>query len=170
MSPRQLLYVTYNYYISEIDPVALAFTSSSLISTNTSAIGPLRYVADGSAAYAVNLTPSIAGRSLLQVNLATHAISELNYFTGGSSPPVFQDVFPASASRVFAVTTSDVQPFPNTLYDITPFPLSAQPDTTFGLIPGLAGGTLSGAISNEQQPSARYLYLLTVGGYLDRLD
>jgi uncharacterized protein (TIGR03437 family) len=170
MSPKQLLYTTSGSYIQEIDPVALAFTTNSLITAAGQYPGPLRFVADGSTAYAAGQIGNSAGRALLQINLANHAVNELNYFGSGSLQPIFADVFPVSASRVFAITTSDPQPYPNTLYDITPSPLSAQPDTAFASFPGgMTGVTLAGAISNEQ-PSARYLYLLIQGNYLDRID
>jgi uncharacterized protein (TIGR03437 family) len=170
MSPRQLLYTTSGSYIQEIDPVALALAANSLITAAGQYPGPLRFVADGSTAYAAGQVQNSAGRALLQLNLATHAVNELNYFGSGSLPPIFADVFPVSSSRVFAITTSDPQPYPNTLYDITPSPLSAQPNTAFAGFPGgVTGVTLAGAISNEQ-PSARYLYLLISGGYLDRID
>jgi uncharacterized protein (TIGR03437 family) len=170
MSPGQLLYTVSGSYISEIDPVALALTSNSLITLSGQYTGPLRFSPDGTVAYAAAQNTALTGRALMQLTIATHAVNELNYFNSGNFPPVFADVFPASASRVYAITTSAQQQYPNTLYDITPSPLSATPDTAFTSFPGgITGVTFAGTLSNEQ-PLARYLFLLINGTYLDRID
>ncbi|MBV9401150.1 MAG: hypothetical protein JO062_24445 [Bryobacterales bacterium] len=158
MSPQQLLYVTQGYYIYEVDPVALASTTTGTISTNTSTLGPLRFTPDGTTAYAVNLTPSIGARSLLQLNLSTHAVSELNFFNAGINAPAFIDVFPASATRVFAISGPDT-----TLWDVTPSPFAATPSTSLASIPNGVNNVLGATLSNEQ-PAARYLFLLSANG------
>jgi uncharacterized protein (TIGR03437 family) len=162
MSPRQLLYVSNGAYIFEVDPVAMALTSTGQITTNTQTLGPLRFTPDGSAAYAVSLTPAVGGRSLLQVKFPGATISELNYANSGITPPTFTDVYPASASRVFAVTGPDT-----TLWDVTPAPFGAQPATSVS-IPGGVNNALSATLSNEQ-PAARYLYLLNANGFQTNL-
>ena len=159
MSPRQLIYVTDGPYIYEVDPVALVVTDNGQISTNISTLSPLRYVADGSTAYAINLTPSIGGRAIVKINLTTHVINELNFFNSGISPPAFVDVFPASASRVFALSGPDT-----TLWDVTPSPFAAAPSTSLaGSFSGGINNVIAAALSREQ-PSARYLFLLVANG------
>lgn len=163
ISPKQLIYVSNGYAVYEINPATMAITSGGVIETNTSSVGPLRFTPDGSYAYAVNLTPAIADRSLLQITLSSHAISELNFANVLSQgPPVFTDVLPVSATRVFAYTNSSTgQPNPSTIYDVTPTPFNAYPSTSLTGVPSQTiNDVLSAVISNEQ-PSAAYLYLLT---------
>jgi hypothetical protein len=158
MSPLQLIYVTNGGYIYEVDPNALALTSNGIISTNTSTLGPLRFTPDGSAAYAVNLTPLIGGRSLMQLNLASHTVSELNFFNSGITPPTFLDVFPASVSRIFAVSGPDT-----TIWDVSAAPFGAVPSTSLAGLPNGINNVLSATLSNEQA-AARYLFLLSANG------
>jgi len=158
MSPLQLIYVTYSAYIYEIDPVAMAITSNGSITTNISTLGPLRFTPDGTAAYAVDRTPSIRGRVMLKFTPSTHTVAEWFPSISGLTPPAFVDVFPASATRVFAVSGPDT-----TLWDVTPSPFGAAPSTS---IPALGVGvtnTLSATLSSEQ-PAGRYLYLLVANG------
>jgi len=169
MSPLQTIHVTNGGYIYEINPSTLSVTNT--ITTNVSTLGPLRYTPDGSFAYAVNLTPSIGGRAMVQVNLSAHTFAELNYANSGVTPPTFSDVFPASASQIFAVTTSDAgQSSPTTLYDVAPSPFAAAPSTSLAALgPAVLGNVLSATLSNEQA-GARYLYLLVANGNQTNLD
>jgi Bacterial Ig-like domain (group 1) len=167
VSPDQLIYVSNGYYIYEVNPATLALTSttSGIISTNTSTIGPLRFTPDGSTAYAVDLTPSVTGRSLLQVTLATHAFSELNYLNSGMVVPTFVDVLPVSATRVFAYTSSDpTQLNPTTLFDVTPTPFSAAPSTSLSGVPTTVISNTVGAVISNEQTGAQNLYILQANG------
>jgi uncharacterized protein (TIGR03437 family) len=158
MSPLQLIYITNGGYIFEIDPVAMAVTANGSITTNISTLGPLRFTADGSVAFAVNRTPNIGGRVMLKFTPSNHGIAEWFPFNTGVLSSAFLDIFPASPSRVFAVSSVDT-----TLWDVNTTNFGAVPSTS---IPGLGVGvnnTLSATLSNEQ-PSARYLYLLVANG------
>ena len=150
MSPLQTIHVTNGGYVYEINPSTLALTNT--ITTSVSTMGPLRYTPDGSFAYAVNLTPSIGSRSMVQVNLSNHSFAELNYANSGVNAPTFTDVFPVSASRVLAVTSAAAgQANPTTLYDIATSPLAAVPSTSLPALPSLIlSNVLSATLSNEQ--------------------
>src|SRR5215471_2034286 len=164
MSPLQLAYVTNGGYIYEIDPVAMTVTPNGQISTNISQLGPLRFTADGSVAFAVNRTPAQGGRVMLKFTSSSHSFTEWYPFNSGFLPPVFLDIFPASPTRVFAVSGPDT-----TLWDVTSSPFGAVQSTS---IPGLGVGvtnTLSATLSSEQ-PAARYLYLLVANGNQTNLN
>jgi uncharacterized protein (TIGR03437 family) len=88
-----------------------------------------------------------------------------------ATPPVFTDVFVASETEIFAISTTDPN-YPTTLWDVTPATqsasLSAAIDTIFsGITP--ASGVVSVAVSNEL-PAAQYLYALVTNNVIYRIN
>ena len=156
ISPLGLLYVTAVNIITEINPATFTVTPTGSIQLFFSP-GRLRFSTDGVTAYAPNLVPA-SGGSLLQLNLASHATQSWPPNNSGVTPPLFDDVLIAGASRIFA-TSSQTQ----TLFDVTPSPLSATPSAvTVG--PGNIQLDVLAATISTEIPVSNNLFLLVANG------
>ncbi|MCU1336220.1 MAG: hypothetical protein JWO19_1801 [Bryobacterales bacterium] len=173
LSPLGLLYVTLaGDQLYEIDPATLTITTSGRIQIPAGIFGPLRFTPDGSTAYSVNRNAPIcsACASLLELNVATHAVSSWPAAPDPNNPPpLFDDVFVAGNSNVYAFSST----FPTTkLWDVTPAPLSVAASAlgNFPNGPGLPINNVVGiAISNER-PTARFLYLIISDSRIMRVN
>ena len=166
LSPLGLLYVALINRIYEIDPATL--NQTSVVATNclglpvpcseiqiTATPGNMHFTPDGTTMFFVNLTPNTGGQSINKLTLAGHNIATWPPYTG-NPPPVFDDVYVVSNSRVFAFSSATT-----TLWDITPAPLGGVVSQLSAIVP--VQNILAVAISNEL-PSARFLYLLIGNG------
>lgn len=158
MSPMNLLYVSAVNYVYEIDPATVTITVGGGIQLNFTP-GPLRFTADGTTAYAVNL--GALGGSLLKLSLPSHVASTWPPFSTTVTPPVFSDVYVASSTRVFAF-----QPAAQTLWDVTTAPLGA---TTSALTAQFATPNVTGVALSAELPASRYLFATTSNGALNRI-
>lgn len=156
LSPTGLLYVSASNAIYEIDPSVMKVTTGGNIALNFTP-GPLRFVSDGSAAYAVN--QGVNGGSLLRLLPASRAV-----VTWPSAPPYpsLTDVYVAGASQIYALS-----PGTGTLYDVTTSPLSAATSTLTNI---LGNQTITGVALSNELPNARYLYAMTNTGTLSRVN
>lgn len=169
LSPLGLLYVAEINRIYEVDPANLSQAANPLSSgvnclslptpcvevQMTATPGNLHFTPDGTTMYFVNLTPNTGGQSILQLTLATHALTTWPAFTG-NPPPVYSDCYVVSNTRVFAYS-----PTTTTLWDITPSPLGGVVSLLNSIVP--VQNILAVAVSGEI-PSARFLYLLIANG------
>ncbi len=157
ISPLGLIYVTAANRIFVIDPKTLTVTANGALALFDFEPYALRFTPDGTTAYAANRIPSLAGESMMQLNLATNAWS---YWParGTSGAPSFDDVFVASNNRVFAYSSALT-----TVYDVTANPLSAVESISLGLSQATVEHVQAIAITNEA-PTAKYLFLLVSNG------
>ena len=175
LAPSGLLYVTGANTIYEITPTAanilgcnpsfpnevppLCLTPSGYIQVLAKP-GPLQFTPSGQVAYMIDTDPTY-GRSILQLNVATHAVSFWPPPNSGPAAPSFSSLLVAGENTIYALSATDPN-YPTTLWDVASSPLSAAIDTTFSsLFP--PNDVLSVAISSEV-PSAVYLYALIENG------
>lgn len=165
LSPLGLLYVAEINRIYEIDPATLGqaqnganclgLTSPCLEIQITATPGNLHFTPDGSTLFFVNSTPNTGGQSIFKITLSGHSVTSWPPFTG-NPPPVYDDCYVVSNTRVFAFSSAST-----TLWDITPSPLGGVVSQLSAVVP--VQNVLAVAISNEL-PSARFLYLLIANG------
>jgi uncharacterized protein (TIGR03437 family) len=155
LSPLGLLYVGAVNRLFEIDPTTLTVTPNGTMTPNATP-GPLHFTPDGTTLYFANTTSSAAGGSggpIVQVVLATYALTSLAV-TSGSSPVPVDDVIVAGNSRVFAISYALT-----TLFDVSTSPLGLSVSSLNNVLNNQAQNVLAAAVSNEL-PSAVYLYLV----------
>lgn len=157
VSPLNLIYVTASNRIFVIDPSALEVTTNGTLELFDFEPYALRFTPDGTTAYAANRNASLAGESMLQLNLATEAWV---YWPpkGSSGVPQLDDVYVASNTRLFAFSSALA-----TLYDVTTNPFGAVQSTSLGLPTGVVENVSAVAISTEV-PSAQSLFLVVASG------
>lgn len=157
ISPLGMIYVTAANRIFVIDPKTLQVTANGTLALFDFEPFALRFTPDGTTAYAANRIPSLAGESMMQLNLSTNAWS---YWPprGSSGSPSFDDVFVASNNRVFAYSSAL-----STVYDVTTNPFGAVETVSLGLAKTTIENVRAIAITNEV-PTAKYLFLLVNNG------
>ena len=162
ISPLGLLYVTAANRIYEINPATLTITPGGTVQLS---FWParLKFTPDGTTAFAVNYTPATGGESLMEFTPANYGVSYwpafnaiLHPFVPGTPSPTFSDVFVASNSRAFALSSANPSA---TLYDVSFSPLNAAVSLIGANTNVPVNNVNSAAISNEV-PAAQYLYLL----------
>jgi uncharacterized protein (TIGR03437 family) len=169
LSPLGLLYVTFaGDQLYEIDPGTLSVTPAGHIEL-PGLSGPMHFTPDGTAAYSVNRNVCSTCFSLFKLNVAVHTVTSWPLPDPNNPPPVFDDIFVASASQIYAFSSA----FPTTkLWDVAPSPLSAAASAlgAFPNGPGLPINNIFAVAMSNERPSARFLYLIISDSRIMRVN
>ena len=156
LSPRGLLYVSFDAnQVDEIDPATLGITAQIPVQALP---GPLRFTPDGTVAFIVNRSVCSSCYSLLKLSVATRTVQNWPPSDGSVPiPPVFDDVYVAGASQIFALSSNNAS---TKLWDVTTTPFAAAPSALGNApSPGLPINFVSSVAVSNERPSARFLYL-----------
>jgi uncharacterized protein (TIGR03437 family) len=161
VGPNNLLYVSTQNLILEVNPTTLTTTANGAISLNAQPTKPV-ITPDGKYLLAGNLTP-VTGSSVLEISIASHAIASTFPNVGFS----FGNFLIIGANEILSVATEN-QGF----YEINPNnggPMTINPFTISGVSTAFQGTAVSDEVGTGPRTTAETFYAAS-GGILYAYD